>query len=164
MQIADNEVAQERIGGRHGLHRQKKEGGINEGNHDHNLEKIEGSFPLELRTVMRLREEKHHHDGSAIEAKEQAPGRIRQGGLVEQGVEGEDGVGNQQNDQRDVEQEPEQGRAATGAAERGPGAGDGEKTVNVEQECGNTAALLAGSEYEIANGLSRHEGGEQQAY
>jgi hypothetical protein len=41
---------------------------------------------------MRLRKKEHHQDRGAIEAVEQAPGRIRQDGLVEQGVVGLESV------------------------------------------------------------------------
>ena len=45
---------------------------------------------------MVLRKKEHHQDRGAIEAVEQAPGRIRQDGLVEQRVVGLEGGGNEQ--------------------------------------------------------------------
>src|SRR5208337_4008031 len=99
-----------------------------EGYDDCDLEEIEKDLGLQPGTPIG-RQEKHHQDRSAIEAIEQVPSRIRQGGLVEHGVVSLEGGGNQQDHQNGGEQEPEQGSNALRATERTPDASEGENTT-----------------------------------
>ena len=131
---------------------------------DRDLKEIEKDLGLHTCAPIGLRKEEHHQDGGAIEAVEQAPSRIRQGGLVEQDVVGPDGRGNQQNHQDGGEQEPEQGSNALRATECNPGASEGEKTNKNEDGLGKTAARPAGSEQEEAQRLGGDEGGEEKAH
>jgi hypothetical protein len=90
LQIADTNVAEERIGGQHAPRGKKDNGGVDKTDHDCNLEEIENNRRLDRRGFIGLREEKHHQDRRAIEAVEQAAGRFGQDGLMEQSVVGLD--------------------------------------------------------------------------
>ena len=163
LRVADAEVPQERIGRRHPLRREKEEGGVDEGYDDCDLEEIEKDLGLHPGAPIG-RQEKHHQDRSAIEAVEQVPCRIRQGGLVEHGVIGLEGGGNQQNHQDGGEQEPEQGGNVLRTTECTPDASEGENTTENEHRQGQTETRPAGSEHEEAQRLSGDEGGEEKTH
>lgn len=164
MRIADADIAKERIGGQHALGWEEEESGVDEADNDCDLKKIEKDLGLHTSAPRGLRKKEHHQDGSAVEAVEEAPGRIRQNGLVEQGVVGVESCRNKQNHQDSGEQKPEQGSNAMGATECIPGASECEKANKNENGFGKTAARPAGSEDKESHRLNGHEGGEEKAH
>src|SRR6266403_311539 len=127
---------QERIGGQHPLRREKEKGGVDEADDNCNLKKIEKDLELYTCASVVLRKKEHHQDRGAVQAVEQAPGRIRQDGLVEQGVVGLEGGGNEQDNLDGGEQKPEQGSNALRATECIPGASECEKANKNENGFG----------------------------
>lgn len=61
----------EGLGGQHTLHGEKKEGGVDECDHDCDLEEIEKNLRLDSLTPVGVGEEEHHQNRSAVEAIEQ---------------------------------------------------------------------------------------------
>ena len=164
MHIAEADIVQERIGGQHPLRGKKEEGGVDEADDDGDLKEIEKDLGLHAGAPMRLRKEEHHQDGSAVEGIEQVLGRVRQDGLVEQGVVGLNDCGNEQDHENDGEQKPEQGDRALGAAESNPGTSDGEKIVQDDNGLGEAATRQAGSEHEEAERLGGEKEDEEKPY
>ena len=160
MYVADAEAVYECVGGRHRLCGQKKESGINKTDRDCDLEEVEESRPLHRLPLISVGEEEHHHDGSAVEAIEQDPSGLRQRRLAEESVVGKDDVGNEQSHERGTEEKPEQGGRTAGAAERDPGASDGERILQDDNQVGDAAGGLAGSQSQIAGDLRDHQGGK----
>ena len=164
MRVADAEVVEERIGGQHALRRREEKGGVDEADDDGDLKKVEKDLELHAGAAVVAGEEEHHEDGGAVEAVEEAPGRIGQEGLAEQGVESMEGGGDEQDQLDGGEEKPKQGGNALGAPECMPGASQCEQAQQNENGFGKTAAGPSGSEQEQTERLGGDQDGEEKTH